>query len=79
LANGNTDGFIDLEKRNKPFLPNQNSNQFPLLNVNKTHFEAMNNLRNNFTNYREDHEILFNREMMLIKEELNVKNQYRQI
>lgn len=39
----------------------------------------MSNLRNDFTNYREDHEILFNREMMLIKEELNVKNQYREI
>jgi len=39
----------------------------------------MKNLRNDFTKYREDHEIIFNREMMLIKEELNVKNQYREI
>jgi len=39
----------------------------------------MSNMRSDFMTYRENHEVLFNREMTLIKEEMGVKNQFREV
>ena len=62
MANG---GFgNDFSKNNKIFSQ-QPSNQ---LSVNRSHFEAMNNLNVEFQNFKDVHERSIHQEMKLLKE-----------
>ena len=45
--------------------------------LNHAHFDAMGALRNGFEGYRQDHERMIKEEMQVLKEEMEMKEQFR--
>lgn len=49
------------------------------MSLNRSQFEAMNSLKGDFMNYKEEHDRLMNEEMRILREECSMREDYRNI